>query len=231
MIRAEPKRRTDVTLNDDQRDDRRDEADAGSGTGDPYYMYKATMLGAPWEFALREAGMQWQIGRHGGVVPYDRIRRVRLSFRPMTMQSYRFLAEIWATEGPKLRIASTSWRNLVDHQRHDVEYVAFIRELHRRIAASGGDAQFMAGMPAPAFWLGVAVFGGMMALLVGVAAKGLLQGDWLGVAVVGGLLVLFGWQIGNFFRRNRPLRYRPDDVPDIVLPRPDGGFNLLRRSG
>ena len=39
--------------------------------------------------------------------PYDRIRRIRLSFRPMTMQNYRFLTEVWTADGPKLQIAST----------------------------------------------------------------------------------------------------------------------------
>jgi hypothetical protein len=215
-----------VTTDADQRDD----ADAASGEGDPYYVYKPSMLGAPWEFALRERGIEWRIGRHGGTTAYDRIRRVRLSFRPMTMQSYRFLAEIWPADGPKLRIASSSWRNLVEQQRHDAEYSTFIRELHHRLGRAGADIQFLAGMPVPAYWLGLAVFASMMVLMAVVAGRGLLQGDFLGAAVVAALMALFGWQIGNFFRRNRPLRYRPDAVPDIVLPRPDGGFAWLRRS-
>jgi hypothetical protein len=32
-------------------------------------------------------------------------------------------------------------------------------------------------------------------------------------------LGLFLWQAGNFFRRNRPGPFRPDAIPDSVLPR------------
>jgi hypothetical protein len=208
--------------------DQRDAEAADTGANDPHYVYKPSMLGSAWEFALRAHGLEWRVGRHAGLVRYDRIRRVRLSFRPMTMQSYRFLAEIWSTDNPRLRIASTSWRNLVEQQRHDAEYSAFILELHRRLDAAGSNAQFTVGMPPVAYWAGVAVFAGIMAPIVIVGVRSLLQGDWMGVAVVGVLILLFGWQIGNFFRRNRPLRYRPDAVPEIVLPRPRSGFAWLR---
>jgi hypothetical protein len=39
-------------------------------------------------------------------------------------------------------------------------------------------------------------------------------------ALIGGFLVLFLWQGGNFFRRNRPGLYRPDNLPAEVMPRP-----------
>ncbi|MBM3526956.1 MAG: hypothetical protein FJX62_02600 [Alphaproteobacteria bacterium] len=213
-------------------DDQRDVAVAqDGGAGDPYYAYKPAMLGAPWEFALRERGLEWQFGRRNGTIRYDRIQRVRLSFRPMTMQSYRFLTEIWSSDGPKLRIASTSWRNLVEQQRHDVEYVAFVKELHRRLDAADTGAQFAAGSPVPVYWMGVVLLAGILAIMLFVGGRGLIQGDWIGAAVMAGLVVLFGWQIGNFLRRNRPLRYRPDAIPENVLPNPNAGLARFRRAG
>ena len=55
--------------------------------GDLSYAYKPSLLGAPWEFRLTADALEWSIGRHQGRTPYDRIARVRLSFRPVTMQT------------------------------------------------------------------------------------------------------------------------------------------------
>ena len=48
----------------------------------------------------------------------------------MTMQMRRFVTEIWPADGPKLSIASTTWRSLVEQSAQDEAYGAFIRELH-----------------------------------------------------------------------------------------------------
>jgi hypothetical protein len=196
-----------------------DAASAETGAGDPYYMYKPSMLGAAWEFALRPHGLEWRLGRHSGLLRYDRIRRVRLSFRPATMQSHRFLTEIWSADNPKITIASTSWRNLVEQARQDNAYSPFVIELHRRIAAAGANAQFTSGTPMPIYWLGAVVFVGIVAAMIALVVRSLLAKDWLGAALIAGLFALFGWQIGNFFRRNRPGRYDPNAVPVTVLPR------------
>ncbi len=33
------------------------------------------------------------------------------------------------------------------------------------------------------------------------------------------IFAVFALQIGNYFRRNRPQRYRPDAIPREVLPK------------
>jgi hypothetical protein len=40
-----------------------------------------------------------------------------------------------------------------------------------------------------------------------------------GAAFIGGFLVLFLWQGGNFFRRNRPGLYRPEALPAELMPK------------
>jgi hypothetical protein len=39
-----------------------------------------------------------------------------------------------------------------------------------------------------------------------------------GAAFIGGFLVLFLWQGGNFFRRNRPGLYHPEALPAELMP-------------
>ena len=103
---------------------------------DPVYIHKPSLMGAPWELRLRPEALEWRTGRHEGRIPYARITRVRLSFRPVTMQTRRFLAEVWSAGGPRLSIASTSWRSMVEQAAQDQAYGAFMRELHRRTIAA-----------------------------------------------------------------------------------------------
>lgn len=194
----------------------------GTGTenssGD-IYAYKASMVGAPYEFRLAADALEWRKGPLEGRTPYDRIRRMRLGFRPMSMQNYRFLTEIW-TDGPKLQIASTSWKSLVEHERFDARYRAFVTELSRRIGAAGGAPLLQTGSPVFLYWPGVAIFIGASLALAGLVVRALQEGAWGGAAFIAAFLAFFLWQASQFFRRNRPGTFRPDAVPEQVLPKP-----------
>jgi hypothetical protein len=185
---------------------------------EPTYSYKPSLMGAPFEFRLTEGALEWTKGRYADRVPYDRIRRLRLSFRPVTMQTHRFQAEIWPAAGPKLLVASTSWRSIVEQERHDAAYSAFIADLHRRIAAHGGRPSLEAGTPALIFWTGLVVFAAASLALAGLVVRALQIGELAGGAIVGGFLALFLWQVGAFLARNRPATYRLDRLPGQVLP-------------
>ena len=193
--------------------------DSGStASADPVYHYKPSLAGAAWEFHLRPDALEWRTGWRDGRVPYGRIKRVRLTYRPATMQSWRFLTEIWPSDGPKLLIVSTSWRGLLEQAAQDTDYGAFVRELHRRIAGAGSPAAFDAGSPAIFYWPGAVVFLGVALALAALTVRALQIGPLAGAAVVGGFLALFLWQSGNYFWRNRPGRYRPEAVPDHLVP-------------
>ena len=183
------------------------------------YSYKPSLMGSPHQFRLEDDGLYWDLGRHHGRIKYSDIRRVRLSFRPVTLQNYRFIAEIWSEGIPKLQMASTSVRNIVEQERHDAAYAAFVRALHQRIAAAGATPLLYAGSTPWIYWPGFAVFAGLALLLPYMLTKALLSGSWAGAAVVAALLAAFAWQIGSLFWRNRPATYSIDAVPSRVLPR------------
>jgi hypothetical protein len=185
----------------------------------PAYAYKPSLMGAPWELRLAPDALEWRIGRHQGRTPYTRIARVRLSFRPVTMQTRRFVTEIWPADGPRLVVASSSWKSIVEQEGRDQAYGAFIRELHRRIAASGARVTFEAGSPPILYWLGLAVFVIVTLGLAVLTVRALQSGAWAAAAIIGGMLCLFVWQSGNYFRRNRPGSYRPEALPEQLVPR------------
>ena len=58
------------------------------------YAYKASLIGAAHRFELTDGGLSWQIGGRSGVWPYAGISAIRLSYRPVSMQSRRFRADI-----------------------------------------------------------------------------------------------------------------------------------------
>jgi hypothetical protein len=185
---------------------------------DPVYVYKPALIGPAWELKLKPDGMRWEAGRHTGFVRFDGIRRVRLSFRPVTLQSRRFVTEVWPADGPKIQIASSSWRSLVDQERQDTAYVAFITELHRRLAAIGSTARFSSGMPVVLYGVGLVVLIAAVAAFIGLTVRTLQAGETMGAAVVGAFFLVFAWQVGTYVLRNRPGSYRPENLPANVLP-------------
>lgn len=189
------------------------EADA-----DPAYVYKPTMFAAPRELHLRSDAIEWRTGFASGRVPYTEVRRVRVSFRPVNFVTYRFVTEIWTNKGPKLEIASTSWKSMVEQQQLDASYRAFVIDLHGRLALAGSRALFQSGSPAFLYWPGVAVF---VAASLGLAVLTVraLETSAAGAAFVAGFLLLFLWQAGSFFKRNRPRTYTAGTIPEAVLPR------------
>lgn len=190
------------------------EPDANS---DPHYAYKPSLMGAASQFWLRSQGLEWKVRSGSGIIPYARINRVRLSFRPMTAQSYRFLAEVKAP-GARLTIVSSSWKSMFEQERQNEAYRAFVTELHRRIAAAGGTAQFVTGYAAPLYWTGLVIFAATLLGFAVLIVRALLILDWAGAGFVAAFLAVFLWQIGGYFRRNRPLAYTPDALPPLLLP-------------
>jgi hypothetical protein len=112
---------------------------AGTGGAAPaseVYAYKPSLMGAPWELRAAEDALEWRSGRASGRIPYGDITAVRLSYRPLTLQSRRFVCEIRRRRGPRLTVPSTSWEGLLLPAPQDAPYGAFVRALHRRLAAA-----------------------------------------------------------------------------------------------
>jgi hypothetical protein len=191
-----------------------------TSAGDPFaYAYRPSLLGAAWEFRLAGDGIDWAAGRKGGHIPFRAVRRLRMSFRPASMQSHRFMTELWADGAPKLEILSSSWKSMVEQERLDGRYTAFVAELHRRVALAAASARFEKGSNPLLYWPGLIVFIGVSLGLALLVVRALQVNAKGGAAFIGGFLALFLWQGGNFFRRNRPGRYSPEALPADLLPK------------
>ncbi len=187
--------------------------------GDPTYAFKASLIGSMCQFTLKPDALEWQVGRRSGRIRYDTIRAVRLTYRPVTMQSHRFITEIWSSGSPKIQIVSVSWRSIMEQQRLDAAYAAFIIELHRRLAAAGAPARFSTGLPFATYWAGVVIFGAVLVATGSLLVRAMNFDQWAPMVVVAIFFLVFAYQLGTYFYRNRPGRYRPNAVPAEVLPK------------
>lgn len=182
------------------------------------YAFKPSLMSGGSFFRLREHGMDWQIGRHSGHMRYREIRRLRLAFRPVSLATHRFIAEIWGEGAPKMTIASTSWRSFVEQQRQDEEYSAFVRTLIARIGAAGATPRLETGSPPLIYWPGAALCVALGLAFPWMLVRALREGATGAAGVIAVLLAILVWQIGTFFWRNWPGAFRPSAIPSAVLP-------------
>ncbi len=186
---------------------------------DLVYLYRPSLLGAPWSFRLTPVALAWEAGRRSGLVLYRDVRRVRLSFKPVSMQTHRYQTEIWAEGAPRLVIVSSSWKSMVEQERLDKSYSAFVTALHRRLAEADARPSYEQGSAPFRYWPGVVVFAAMALGLAFLIMRALQSESPAGAAFIGAFLALFLWHGGNYFRRNRPGVYLPDALPDVLLPK------------
>jgi hypothetical protein len=141
-----------------------------------------------------------------------------LSYRPVSMQSRRFRADIEHANGQRIVILSTSWQTVALVAPQDKDYRAFITLLHRRMEKAGSKARLIAGIGPKLYVVGI-VFLALVAIAIsGLLVRAIGTGEFAGALFLVGFAALFAWQIGGFIRRNRPLTYSFDRVPQALLP-------------
>jgi hypothetical protein len=182
------------------------------------YAYKASLIGAAHQFELTEEGLCWRLAGRSGVWPYADIAAVRLSYRPVSMQQHRFRADIRNKGRARLSILSTSWQTAALMAPQDNDYRTFMIELHRRLEKVGSTAELTAGLGRNTYMAALALVALVGVMVLALFIRALAIGAWAGALFFAGFAALFGWQVGGFLRRNRPLAYTFDHVPEALLP-------------
>jgi hypothetical protein len=182
------------------------------------YAYKASLVGAAHQFELTEQGLSWRIAGRSGVWPYSDIAMVRLSYRPVSMQSRRFRADLGNVNGARIAILSTSWQTAALMAPQDRDYRTFITELHRRMARAGSRAVLVGGLGPRVYAAAIICVTLLAVAMTGLLLRSVTTGEWAGALFLVGFAALFAWQVGGFVTRNRPLTYTFDDLPKALLP-------------
>ena len=182
------------------------------------YGYKASLIGAAQHFELTDEGLSWRIAGRSGVWPYAGISAVRLSYRPVSMQSQRFRADIDRAGGGRIAILSTSWQTATLMAPQDGDYRAFIIQLHRRMQQGGSTATLTGGLGPRIYAAAIVSLALVGTAMAGLLVRAIATGEFAGVIFLVGFAALFAWQIGGFMTRNRPRTYAFDRLPEALLP-------------
>src|SRR5262245_26359216 len=187
-------------------------------TSNPSYAYKASLIGSAHQFELTDRGLSWKISGRSGVWAYRDIASIRLSYRPSSMQAHRFRADIWNKNGGRIRVISTNWQTVSLMTPQDNGYRAFIEALHARMHAAGSTATLTGGLPRFVYAAALAFVAVLAVAMIGLFIRALMTGEHAGALFLVGFALLFNWQIGGFIRRNRPVTYTFDQLPEALLP-------------
>jgi hypothetical protein len=182
------------------------------------YAYRASLIGAAHRFELTDAGLTWHLAGRSGVWAYADIAAIRLSFRPVSMQAHRFRADIRHVDGGRITILSTSWQTAALMAPQDDAFRVFLRELHARMHAAGSHAMLTGGLSQRLYIAALALVALLAIAMGGLLVRALAMRQFAGAAFILGFAALFAWQVGGFIRRNRPLVYSFDQLPDRLLP-------------
>jgi hypothetical protein len=182
------------------------------------YTYKASLIGAAHQFELTDNGLSWRIAGKTGMWPYSGISAIRLSYRPVSMQSRRFRADIDNADGGRIAILSTTWHTAALMAPQDRDYSAFVAQLHRRMAQAGSGATLTGGLGPRAYAAAVALLMLVAIAISGLFVRAIATGEFAGALFLAGFTALFAWQIGGFVRRNQPRAYTFDQLPEALLP-------------
>jgi hypothetical protein len=182
------------------------------------YAYRASLIGAAHQFELTDVGLSWRVSGKSDVWPYAGISSIRLSYRPVSMQSHRFRADIENTGGARLVMLSTTWQTAALMAPQDNDYRAFIAQLHVRMAVAASKATLIGGLTPRIYGAALILLTLVALAMTGLLIRAIAVGEWAGVLFLLGFAALFTWQIGGFIRRNRPRAYTFDHLPEGLLP-------------
>jgi hypothetical protein len=182
------------------------------------YAYKASLIGSAHQFELTDQGLSWQVGGKSGVWPYADIAAIRLSYRPVSMQSRRFRADIESATAQRIAVLSTSWQTVALMAPQDADYRVFITQLHARMRQAGSKAVLIGGIGPKTYAAGIVLLALVAIAIAGLLVRAIATGEWAGGLFLVGFAALFTWQIGGFVKRNRPRSYSFDDLPKELLP-------------
>src|SRR5436853_1369656 len=158
------------------------------------YTFKPSFAGTRRQCRLLARGLEFSAGDSSRFWPYSEIASIRLTYRPVSMQSRRFRADIRTIAGLTLPIVSTNWRSIVLVEPQDKEYRAFIVDLHRRLIEAGSSAICVAGLKRPVYAVALTVAVAVVVALFGLFIRSLIIEAWSAALLVVGFAALFAWQ-------------------------------------
>lgn len=170
----------------------------------------------------RDALVVDQLGREGRF-PYREVERLRLTYRPKSLEFHVFQLDLRLRDGRTLKLSNVARMPgslFQPYRRWDAGYRTLVGELTRRVARAAPQARLEAGFP---FWrwaLAALVGVGSTLFVFAAFVDALFKGDGKAIAVTAAGFGLMSAFLAPFLFRNLPRPLPGGDPPPQVLPRP-----------
>jgi hypothetical protein len=149
---------------------------------------------------------------------FDDIAEIRLAYAPTRWETNRYRAQIIFKQGGMAELFNVDYRGIGNFAQLNEDYVAFLRELHRRLAERGVPIVFRKGNSPVGFVGNVALTGFIAVCLAAIFILLVTIGlTWLAIAKLV-VILFFIPTLVRFMRRARPGSYDPRAISEDVLP-------------
>jgi hypothetical protein len=196
--------------------------------GPPSYVARANALEYEATWRLQPDALELQGGPTAGpdVVmrfPYRDITGVRLSYAPSRFDHARYRCDVRMRSGQQVAILSTHYAGIADFEDRAATYGPFVQALIARVAAANPSASFRSGKNPVTYVLEHLFLFAMVVLLVLVLSMvgfaPLSESSWAKLFIILASIPL----LVVYTRKNWPSRFKPDAIPNDVLPEVTGG--------
>ncbi len=182
------------------------------------YAHRAKPFSNDLELALSDRELVAERGRSKQTYTLARLERIRLTFKPRNTARKAFVCEVRAEDGKSVKFDNISWKSLIDVEHNSAGYRAFVLELVRLAAAANPKLELLAGLAPWRYRLMQIVGYAFVAALGGAAIMAGLHSSPVVALACLGLGAYLAFWLHEFLTRNTPRVFRPDAVPEAVLP-------------
>lgn len=184
----------------------------------PYYRQNPRPTGQEIAYRLDGHRLTVDSGRKVSEVQLGAVEEVRLSFEPRSLAHNVLRTRLRLTDGRSITLTSITWRSMIQAERQDQDYGAFVRRLVGAIAAANPGARFVAGKN-PLLWAASAIVAGILLVAMAVFAWRAFQMGAQGTALMTLAVMGLGvWQLEPIVRLNKPRSFDPKDPPRDLVP-------------
>ncbi len=196
-------------------------ASAAASVDPTVYSLRANAFVSRRIYRLTGDALTWEEeGKALDGVFYDGISEIRLAYEPTRAATNRYRAQIIFREGGMAELFNLDYQGMYDFPDQSRAYVAFLRELHRRVAAAGKPVHYRQGHSIRVYIVNLLLTAFIVAMIaiafVLLATIGLI---WI-AAIKLSILLYFIPTLVLYIKRAKPGTYDPLAIPGAILPEP-----------
>ena len=190
---------------------------------DLLYAHRAKPYSSDLELRLTARALMAEKGKSQQTYALDKLERIRLSFSPRNTSKLTFLCEVRAMDGSSVKFDNLTWKSMIQTERQDVDFRAFVLALIERTATVNRSVRLEAGIGTLKFNLMRMIGFGLIAALAGATIFSATKASYTVAVGSFGLTVYIALWLRDFLTRNQPRAFTASAVPGNVLPAPPAG--------